>query len=60
MKGLTKALYEDFNGIRMGTVSLKTAKESANHAGKILKAYGVRLEYKKLTNSKNKIEGIED
>lgn len=60
VKTLTKALYEDFNGLRMGSVQIKQAKESANIAGKILKSYQIRLEYKKLTNDKGKIEGIED
>lgn len=60
IKSLTKALYEDYNGLRMGTVQIKNAKESANIAGKILKGYQVRLEYKKLSGHKGDIEGIEN
>lgn len=59
VKTLTKALYEDFNALRMGTIQVKIAKESANIAGKILKAYQVRLENKKLSGHKENIEGIE-
>lgn len=43
----------------MGTIQVKIAKESANIAGKILKAYQVRLENKKLSGHKENIEGIE-
>lgn len=58
VKTLNKAILEEFNGLRMGTVKEKRAKESANLAGKYLKGIGVQLEYKKLTGSKNKIDGL--
>lgn len=59
VKSLTAALYEDFNALRQGKASIKVVKESANVAGKILKAYQVRLENKKITGHKDDIEGIE-
>lgn len=55
---LNKALLEEFNGLRMGQVKEKRAKEAANLAGKYLKGISVQIDYKKLTGSKNKIDGL--
>ena len=55
-KSLNKSLLEIFNGVNMETIGLDKAKELANVSGKIIKLNLGRLEYRKMSDSKDEID----
>ncbi len=52
---LTKSLIENYEKMRAEEMPLKTGKELANTAGKILNSLRLKLEYNKTLEIKDKI-----
>lgn len=58
MASLNISLLEVYNGLRKRTEDIKYAKELSNVAGKYIKGLSVQLEYRKMTGSKEPVEGL--
>ena len=55
IKELRESLADNYEKMKANEMELKMGKELANTAGKVINTLKVELEYKKLTNNKDKI-----
>lgn len=60
IKQLRESLADNYEKIKSKKMDLKTGKELANTAGKIINSLKVELEYNQLIGTKKKIEFLED
>lgn len=60
IEGLTEDLVCVYNDLREQKIGKSHAKELANVAGKLISASKTKMEYNKMTGSKNPIKFLED
>jgi hypothetical protein len=56
---LRQSLADNYEQMKAKKMELKTGKELANTAGKLINTIKVELEYNQMTGSKNKIDFLE-
>lgn len=60
IKDLRESLVDNYEKLKSKEMDLKTGKELANTAGKVLNSLKIELEYQTLTGNKKRIDFLEE